>query len=171
MNVSLQSVATAACFNEARPIKDTCTFLQYYATRVIGEQLKHWGTAWLHESHRHSERNYRLACPQWHIVKPTRLKECNNPHSYLWHILGPNIWTNIGILSLRHVKVSLSMQCLVNLKITYNYFFLIFSKHKNYFTVTGPISESYFTKWGSVTWGKSDYSLFRLTGNRIWKSN
>jgi len=29
MNASLQSVATAACFNKARPIKDTCRFLQH----------------------------------------------------------------------------------------------------------------------------------------------
>lgn len=64
MNVNLQSVVTAACFNKARPIKDTCRFLQYYTTRVIAEQLKHWGTARLHESHRHSERNYRVAYPQ-----------------------------------------------------------------------------------------------------------
>ena len=89
MNVSLQSVATAACFNKARPIKDTCRFLQHYTTRVIAEQLKHWGTARLHESH--SERNYRLAYQQRHTVKPTRLKECNNPHSYLRLILGINI--------------------------------------------------------------------------------
>ena len=55
MNVNLQSVATAACFNKARPIKDTCRFLQYYnytcysrATETLGVQhdcMSHTDTA------------------------------------------------------------------------------------------------------------------------------
>jgi len=96
--------------------KTPADFFSIRGTRVTAEQ--HWGdstTAWITQTH--SERNYRLAYPQWHIVKPlTTGKKYNNPHSYLWLILGLNIWTNIRILSLRIIKVSLFMQCLVNLK-------------------------------------------------------